>query len=140
MIEEAHRCLGEALGYEGKTAVILLQAMVENRQASTLPAGELGSALRKSLADSLRPSDLVIQLEAGTVMVFALGIASGQAAQDLIKKVYATAGDFCRAQYPEIFLALKAGGLICAQGESSRRAWPGCSARSGRPRKNSATP
>ncbi len=125
LIEETDRLLAEVLGREGRTAVVLLHTMVDMNQSSLLPADQVGSAVQRHLTSSMRPSDLVVKLEAGYVMVVAVGINTGQAAQDVMKKVFSLANDYCKAQFPEMILAVKAGGFVCDSNDSSRIALAG---------------
>ncbi|BBL74324.1 hypothetical protein [Methylomagnum ishizawai] len=120
LIGETERWLAKALGREGRTAVVMLQIMVDHNQTTLLPAEQATAAVQRVLTNSMRPTDLVVKLETGYVLVVAPGIITGESAQNVMKKVHSIAAEYCKTQFAEVVLAVKAGGFVCDKGDTAR--------------------
>ena len=125
LLEETERRLSRVLGREGRTAVVILHMMVDTNQTSTLPAEQVTAAVQRALSNSMRPNDMVVKLETSYVLVVASGISTGEYAQNVMRKVHTIATDFCRKQFPEVVLAVKAGGFACDRSDTPRIALNG---------------
>jgi hypothetical protein len=120
LLDEMSHWLSHNLGEDGKTVVVLLRTSLQGQDLGGAFLEVMGENLQQWLIKSMRPDDRAIKLEAGYIMVIAIGITNRQAAKAVVEKIYAVANDFAKIQHADKSVIVKAGGFICGAGDSWR--------------------